>query len=193
MHDHALAESAVAAPQSGFGGHYLHGELFEMASAYLFHLVQNHPFLDGKKRVGTATALTFMELIGVETKIPNQVLKDMMTHPPSPNQGETDNPPSQHSSNNTSNRSHPASPILPPPPLHRRALGLCQRRHLLYPGGLGVQDGGNLLLLKAFAYPDVTGITFVLLWRFRELIGIGLPALAVAGRGLSIPREDSAS
>ena len=103
--------------------------------------------------------------------------------------------PTQHSSNNTSNRSHPASPILPPPPLPRRALGLCQRRHLFYPGSLGVQDGGNLLLLKAFAYPDVTGITFVLLWRFRELIwiGIGLPALAVAGRGLSIPREDSAS
>ena len=40
-------------------------------------------------------------------------------------------------------------------------------------------------MLKAFAYPDVTGITFVLLWRFRELIWIGieLPALAVAGRG----------
>jgi death on curing protein len=29
-----------------------------MASAYLFHVVQNHPFLDGNKRVGTAAALT---------------------------------------------------------------------------------------------------------------------------------------
>lgn len=74
VRDLELLESAIAAPQSGFGDQYLHGDLFEMASAYLFHVVQNHPFLDGNKRVGTAAALTFLELNGVETKIPNQVL-----------------------------------------------------------------------------------------------------------------------
>lgn len=47
VRDNGLLESALAAPHSGFGGHYLHADLFEMASAYLFHLVQNHPFLDG--------------------------------------------------------------------------------------------------------------------------------------------------
>ena len=53
------------------------------------------------------------------------------------------------------------------------------------PGSLGAQDGGNLLLLKAFGYSDVTGITFALLRRFRELvwIGIGLVCLAAMGRG----------
>ena len=53
------------------------------------------------------------------------------------------------------------------------------------PGSLGAQDGGNLLLLRAFGYSDVTGITFALLRRFRELvwIGIGLLCLAVMGRG----------
>jgi uncharacterized protein (TIRG00374 family) len=52
------------------------------------------------------------------------------------------------------------------------------------PGSLGAQDGGNLLLLKAFGYSDVTGITFALLRRFRELvwIGIGLLCLAVIGK-----------
>jgi uncharacterized protein (TIRG00374 family) len=52
------------------------------------------------------------------------------------------------------------------------------------PGSLGAQDGGNLLLLKAFGYSDVTGITFALLRRFRELvwIGIGLLCLAMAGK-----------
>jgi len=74
VRDAALLESALAAPQSGFGDQYLHGDFFEMASAYLFHVVQNHPFLDGNKRVGTAAALTFLELNGVETKIPNQAL-----------------------------------------------------------------------------------------------------------------------
>jgi hypothetical protein len=53
------------------------------------------------------------------------------------------------------------------------------------PGSLGAQDGGNLLLLKAFGYSDVTGITFALLRRFRELvwIGIGLLCLAMIGKG----------
>jgi len=56
------------------------------------------------------------------------------------------------------------------------------------PGSLGTQEAGNLLLLKAFGYSDVTGITFALLRRFRELvwIGIGLVCLAMVGkRGLS--------
>ena len=53
------------------------------------------------------------------------------------------------------------------------------------PGSLGAQDGGNLLLLQAFGYSDVTGITFALLRRFRELvwIGIGLVCLALLGKG----------
>jgi uncharacterized protein (TIRG00374 family) len=51
------------------------------------------------------------------------------------------------------------------------------------PGSLGAQDGGNLLLLRAFGFSDVTGITFALLRRFRELawIGVGLLCLAVVG------------
>lgn len=78
VRDVELLESALAAPQSGLGDQYLHGDLFEMASSYLFHLVQNHPFLDGNKRVGTAAALTFLMLNGVETKIPNQALAAMV-------------------------------------------------------------------------------------------------------------------
>lgn len=48
------------------------------------------------------------------------------------------------------------------------------------PGSLGAQDGGNLLLLKAFGYTDVTGITFALLRRFRELVWIGIGLLCLA-------------
>jgi uncharacterized protein (TIRG00374 family) len=51
------------------------------------------------------------------------------------------------------------------------------------PGSLGAQEGGNLLLLTAFGYSDVTGITFALLRRVRELvwIGIGLVCLGLLG------------
>ena len=57
------------------------------------------------------------------------------------------------------------------------------------PGSLGAQDGGNMLLLSAFGYSDVTGITFALLRRFRELVWIGLGLLCltlVGGRTAAI-------
>lgn len=52
------------------------------------------------------------------------------------------------------------------------------------PGSLGAQDAGNLLLVTTFGYGDITGITFALLRRFRELVWviIGLACLAVIGR-----------
>ncbi len=51
------------------------------------------------------------------------------------------------------------------------------------PGSVGAQEGGNLVLLMAFGYTDVDGITFALLRRLRELvwIAIGLVCLAVLG------------
>ena len=60
------------------------------------------------------------------------------------------------------------------------------------PGSLGAQDGGNLLLLRAFGYSDVTGITFALLRRFRELVWIGLGLLCltfVGGREAAIQED----
>jgi death-on-curing protein len=74
IRDVVLLESAVVIPQAGFGGHYLHTDLFEMAAAYLFHIVQNHPFVDGNKRVGAATALVFLKLNSIDVKITNPAL-----------------------------------------------------------------------------------------------------------------------
>ncbi len=62
VRDMALLESAVAIPQAGFGNQYLHSDLFEMAAAYLFHIVRNHPFVDGNKRTGAMAAFTFLKL-----------------------------------------------------------------------------------------------------------------------------------
>ncbi len=65
VRDMGLLESAVAQPNAGFGGQYLHEDLFEMAAAYLFHLVKNHPLVDGNKRIGAVSALAFLKLNGV--------------------------------------------------------------------------------------------------------------------------------
>jgi len=53
-------ESAIAQPQASFAGQYLLTDLFEMAASYLFHLVQNHAFADGNKRVGAVSAIVFL-------------------------------------------------------------------------------------------------------------------------------------
>jgi death-on-curing protein len=62
VRDLGLLESAVAVPESSFGGGYLHGSLPEMAAAYLFHLAQNHAFVDGNKRVAAAAMIMFVYL-----------------------------------------------------------------------------------------------------------------------------------
>ena len=64
VRDWDLLKSAVGMPEAGFGDQYLHGDLFEMAAAYLFHLVQNHPFVDANKRVGAMAAFVFLKLNG---------------------------------------------------------------------------------------------------------------------------------
>ena len=60
IRDVALLQSAVATPQATFGGEFLHRSIPAMAAAYLFHLCQNHAFIDGNKRIGANAAITFL-------------------------------------------------------------------------------------------------------------------------------------
>ena len=69
--DIGLLQSALAMPSAGIRNQYFHSDLFEMAAAYLFHIVKNHPFVDGNKRVGAMTAFTFLKLNGVTLRAPN--------------------------------------------------------------------------------------------------------------------------
>lgn len=66
VRDLGLLQSAIAQPESQYAGQFLHHDLFEMAAAYLFHIVLNHPFLDGNKRVGLEAALVLLKINGVE-------------------------------------------------------------------------------------------------------------------------------
>jgi death on curing protein len=67
LRDGGLLESALAQPMATFEGAYLHEDLHAMAAAYLFHVVQNHPFVDGNKRTGYLAALVFLDLNGIPT------------------------------------------------------------------------------------------------------------------------------
>ncbi|MEE4313596.1 MAG: type II toxin-antitoxin system death-on-curing family toxin, partial [Desulfofustis sp.] len=61
-----------------YGGEFLHTDVYEMAAAYLFHLVKNHPFLDGNKRVGAVAALVFLLLNGHDLDAPEDDLAEMV-------------------------------------------------------------------------------------------------------------------
>ena len=77
LRDEGLFRSALGMPEASFGGKYLHHDLYEMAAAYLFHLVQNHPFLDGNKRIGAASALLFLSMNDLRIAADEEGLVDL--------------------------------------------------------------------------------------------------------------------
>ncbi|MFO0979181.1 MAG: type II toxin-antitoxin system death-on-curing family toxin [Planctomycetaceae bacterium] len=73
-----LLQSAIAQPWVTFGGQFLHTDIYQMAAAYLFHLVQNHPFIDGNKRIGLEAALVFLELNGQSIEADDEQLVEIV-------------------------------------------------------------------------------------------------------------------
>ena len=49
-----------------------------MAAAYIFHLVKNHPFLDGNKRVGAASGIVFLLTNEVDVRMTNNELVSLI-------------------------------------------------------------------------------------------------------------------
>lgn len=78
IRDLAALESALAMPKAGIGAEYFHKGLAAMAAAYLFHLCQNHPFVDGNKRVAAAAAFTFLYLNGQLLRAPPVAFRDLV-------------------------------------------------------------------------------------------------------------------
>ncbi len=75
--------SALAQPRQTFGGTDLYPTLVEKAAALGFSLIQNHPFVDGNKRIGHAATEVFLLLNGFEIEASvdeqEQVVLDVAT------------------------------------------------------------------------------------------------------------------
>ena len=76
LRDEGLLLSAIAMPQAAFFGEYAHPDISEMAAAYLYHLVMNHPFVDGNKRTGAAAAIVFLAMNDIPFTADNNTLAD---------------------------------------------------------------------------------------------------------------------
>jgi death on curing protein len=66
IRDLGALESALAQPRASFAGEDLYPDLAAKATALAFSLINNHPFVDGNKRVGHAALETFLMLNGDE-------------------------------------------------------------------------------------------------------------------------------
>ncbi len=64
IRDLAMLQSAVARPQATFAGQNLYPDLHAKAAALMHSLVENHPMLDGNKRLGAASAGLFLQRNG---------------------------------------------------------------------------------------------------------------------------------
>lgn len=66
LRDLRALESALGQPRQTFGGADLYPDVPAKAAAMAYSLIQNHPFVDGNKRVGHAAMEIFLVLNGYE-------------------------------------------------------------------------------------------------------------------------------
>jgi death-on-curing protein len=78
IRDMGLLLSAIEMPKAAMFGEFLHPTICDKASAYLFHIVCNHPFFDANKRTGAAVALTFLEMNQIAIDIDERAFEDLV-------------------------------------------------------------------------------------------------------------------
>lgn len=73
LRDQGLLESALYRPQSGY-----YADLVEMAAALFESLINNHPFIDGNKRVAFFSSDVFLRLNGYKIVVDPLVAYDFL-------------------------------------------------------------------------------------------------------------------
>ena len=71
LRDEGLLESALETPFSGFGGQEFYPTIQEKGACLGYHLVSNHAFIDGNKRIGVFVMLVFLEVNGIHLDCTN--------------------------------------------------------------------------------------------------------------------------
>ena len=77
IRDEGLLSSALASPRNKrvYGAS---SSVFELAAAYGFAIVRNHPFLDGNRRVAFSVMYVFLEMNGYLLEAPEVEMVDVI-------------------------------------------------------------------------------------------------------------------
>ena len=78
LRDEGMLDSALNAPFQTFGGEDIYPSLQQKAARLCFGLVNNHPFVDGNKRIGAHAMLVFLALNGIELQYTQTELSDVI-------------------------------------------------------------------------------------------------------------------
>ena len=78
LRDEGMLDSALNAPFQTFGGEDVYPSLQQKAARLCFGLVNNHPFVDGNKRIGAHAMLVFLALNGIELQYTQTELSDVI-------------------------------------------------------------------------------------------------------------------
>ena len=77
IRDAQLLDSALKTPFQTFGGNNLYPDILDKASQLCCSLIENHPFVDGNKRIGVLhLMLLFLKLNNIEVNYSQQELVD---------------------------------------------------------------------------------------------------------------------
>jgi death-on-curing protein len=76
IRDRGMVESALASARNTYL--YGHGDVFDIAASYAFHLAEAQAYLDGNKRTAVAAALTFLKGNGVELRLDDVIIYEAM-------------------------------------------------------------------------------------------------------------------
>ena len=77
IRDEGLLDAAIAAPCQTFGGNELFPSLEEKVARLGYGLVNNHPFIDGNKRIAAVATLEILALNGVDLSYSQSELSDI--------------------------------------------------------------------------------------------------------------------
>ena len=78
IRDEGLLDSAIKAPFQSFDGQEFFPTVAEKAVRLCIGLIQNHPFHDGNKRIGTLALLMVLELNNISFHATNEELSDII-------------------------------------------------------------------------------------------------------------------
>ena len=74
IRDEKLLDSALQSPFQSFDGEDLYKSIRAKAAKLGFFLINNHPFVDGNKRIGILVMLTFLEINGIDIECTDEGL-----------------------------------------------------------------------------------------------------------------------